>query len=131
MLCESTSHGDLEVCAMRLEVLAENTFHCDVVPLEAVDMLNQAIHLLKSSLNMGRRYEPYQAQSESNVRRRGRPKCSITEEQLIFFRGKVEIWFVNKPPSISVTTCFTCTVSRTIYYVEPSLYLHRPWFYSK
>jgi hypothetical protein len=71
MLGERTSRDDREVCAMRLEILAENAFCYDIIPLEAVDVINHAVHLLKSSLNMQRRYDPYQAQLESTVRRRG------------------------------------------------------------
>lgn len=89
MLSERTSHDDREVCAMRLEVLAENALQYDVIPLQAVDGINHAVHLLKNSLNMEIRCDPYQAQFESTVRQ-GRPKFSITEEQLIFFRGKFE-----------------------------------------
>jgi hypothetical protein len=89
MLSEMTSYDDRELCAMRLEVLAENSLTHDVIPLEVVDHINEAVQLLKRGLGMERRYEPYQAPSDGTVTRRGRPRFSITQEQLIFFKGKL------------------------------------------
>ncbi len=94
-LSQRTNYNDREVCAMRLELLAESAFSNDAIPLEAVDGINEAAHLLKSSLNIATRYNPYQAQLESNARKQGRPKYFITEEQLIFFRGKIGCCTLN------------------------------------
>ena len=59
MLTDRANPDDRELCVTRLEVLAENTLHYDGIPLEAVDGINKAVHLLKSSLNLERRHDPY------------------------------------------------------------------------
>ena len=88
MLNEKKSCNDLELCAMRLEVLAESAMGNHAIPLEAVDAINKAVHLLRSTINGVTRYDPYQAQLEHDERKRERPKYNITEDQLNFFRGK-------------------------------------------
>ena len=88
MLSKKESYTDLELCAMRLEVLAESAMGNDAIPLEAVDAINKAVHLLRRSINGVTRYDSYQAQLENDERKRGRPKYNITEDQLNFFRGK-------------------------------------------
>lgn len=88
MLNEKKSCNDLELCAMRLEVLAESAMGNDAIPLEAVDAINKAVHLLRSSMNVVTRYDPYQAQLANDERKRGRPKYNIAEDQLNFFQGK-------------------------------------------
>ena len=46
LLAETNSSDNHELCAMRLQILGENALaHLDI-PLEAVDMINNAIHLL-------------------------------------------------------------------------------------
>ena len=69
-------------------MLAESAMGNDVIPLEAVDAINKAVHLLRSSMNVVTRYDPYQAQLANDERKRGRPKYNIAEDQLNFFQGK-------------------------------------------
>lgn len=89
LLSDAPSRDSRELCAMRLEILAENSLVHQDIPLEAVDMLNKAIHTLKETFE--RLHEPYQATLDQNTRRSiGRPKYYISEEQLTFFRGKIE-----------------------------------------
>ena len=78
---------DLDLCVTRLEVLAENALSCDGIPLEVVDLLNQAVSVLKRNSRMERSHDSYQAPLLSNERNRGRPKFAITEDQLLFFKG--------------------------------------------
>ena len=54
-------HEDLELCVTRLEVLAENALSYESIPLEVVDLLNQAVNHLKRSIRNERKYESYQA----------------------------------------------------------------------
>ena len=88
MLTDTPSRDSRELCAMRLEILAENALVHQDIPLEAVDMINKAIHTLKETFE--RIHEPYQASLDQTTRSIGRPKYSISEEQLTFFRGKIE-----------------------------------------
>ena len=89
MLTDTPGRDSRELCAMRLEILAENALVHQDIPLEAVDMINKAIHTLKETFE--RIHEPYQASLDQTTRRSiGRPKYSISEEQLTFFRGKIE-----------------------------------------
>ena len=72
---------------MRLEILAEYALVHQEIPLEAVDMINKAIHTLQSTFE--RLHGPYQASlDQPTTRSIGCPKNSISEEQLTFFRGK-------------------------------------------
>ena len=41
---------DLDLCVTRVEVLAENALSCDGIPLEVVDLLNQAVNILKRTV---------------------------------------------------------------------------------
>ena len=66
MLSNKESYNDLGLCAMRLEVLAESAMSNDAIPLEALDAINKAVHLLQSSINGVTRYDPYQAQLEND-----------------------------------------------------------------
>ena len=79
-------HQDLELCVTRVEVLAESALNCEGISLE--DFLNQAVNLLKRDIPTERTYESYQAPLLQNESRRGMPKFSITEDQLLFFKGK-------------------------------------------
>ena len=44
--------------------------------------------VLRSSMNVVTRYDPYQAQLANDERKRGCPKYNIAEDQLNFFQGK-------------------------------------------
>lgn len=85
----TTNSDNHELCAIRLEILAESTLTHEDIPLEAVDLINKAIHLLCGSQDARIfDHEPYVSPSDSNIRARGRPKYYISEEQLMFFKGR-------------------------------------------
>ena len=79
---------DLQWCIMRLEVLAENALGDEAIPLEAVDLINQAVNIIKRNDGLEQSYEPYSASLVHDGRRSGRPKFQITEDQLLFFKGR-------------------------------------------
>ena len=87
-LNENKNCNDLELCAMRLEVLAESALGNDVIPPEAVDPINKVVHLLRSCVNVVTRYDQYQAQLGNDEQKQGCPKYNITEDRLNFFQGK-------------------------------------------
>ena len=86
-LLSPAPHQDLQWCIMRLEVVAENALGEEAIPLEAVDLINQAISAIKNNNQTERNYEPYSASQIHNERRPGRPKFQISEDQLSFFKG--------------------------------------------
>ncbi len=71
--------------------LFENALGDEAIPLETVDLINQAVNAIKRNNRVEQNYEPYSASLFHNERRAGRPKFHITEDQLIFFKGKVQI----------------------------------------
>ena len=86
LLQESSSGGNRELCCVRLEILAENALLVESIPLEIVDVLTQAIAALKNKNDVEKEFASYEAPAEIQGGR-GRPKFSISEEQLVFFRG--------------------------------------------
>jgi hypothetical protein len=76
----------LQMCALRLEVLAEASLATIDVPLEVADLLNSARAHIKVCDSSRSGFIPYEAPLASN-RERGRPKFVISEEQLMFFIG--------------------------------------------
>ncbi|XP_022783507.1 uncharacterized protein LOC111324260 [Stylophora pistillata] len=78
--------GDLENTVLRLEVLYEAALVNGDIPLEAVDLINQARTHLNVNLNQQEPFQGYEAPAVSEVGRRGRPNFAISEQQLLFFR---------------------------------------------
>ena len=70
MLTDVPSRDSRELCAMRLEILAENALLHQDIPLEAVDMINKAIHTLKETFE--RIHEPYQASLDQTTEKKYR-----------------------------------------------------------
>ena len=60
------ANQDLHVT--RVEVLAENPLSCDGIPLQVVDLLNQAVSILKRNSRMERSHDSYQTPLLSNER---------------------------------------------------------------
>ena len=89
-----TPHQDLQWCIMRLEVIAENSLSDEAIPLEATDLIDQAINVIKRNNGMERDYGPYSALPIHNERRPGRPKFQITEDQLLLFKGNIQIPYI-------------------------------------
>ena len=56
LLQESSSGGNRELCCVRLEILAENALLVESIPLEIVDVLNQAIATLKNKNDAEREF---------------------------------------------------------------------------
>ena len=83
ILRSNSACDDCELCVTRLEVLTENALIHERIPLDIVHMLNQAKNMLKRETGSGRKFVFY----EAPVERRGRPKFTISEEQLDFFGG--------------------------------------------
>ena len=86
LLQESSSGGNHDLCCVKLEILAENALLVESIPLEIVDVLNQAIATFKNKNDAEREFASYEAPAEMQGGR-GRPKFAISEEQLLFFRG--------------------------------------------
>lgn len=93
-LVDGTSrHADRELCVTRLKVLAESALTHESIPLDLVDLLHQAINILKKKVGLSDDFHSYAAPVESQ-RRQGRPKFVISEEQLLFFRGRYCLSYV-------------------------------------
>ena len=82
--------GNLENTVLRLEVLYEAALINGDIPLDAVDLINQARTHLNVNLHQQEPFRGYEAPAVSEAGRRGRPKFAISEKQLLFFRGKEE-----------------------------------------
>ena len=80
--------GDLENTVLRLEVLYEAALVNGDIPLDAVDLINQA-------RTQQQPFRGYEAPAVSEAGRRGRPKFAISEKQLLLFRGKEEKVFFH------------------------------------
>nr|XP_058969483.1 uncharacterized protein LOC131795899 [Pocillopora verrucosa]XP_058969484.1 uncharacterized protein LOC131795899 [Pocillopora verrucosa] len=78
--------GDLENTVLRLEVLYEAALINGDIPLDAVDLINQARTHLNVNLHQQEPFRGYEAPAVSEAGRRGRPKFAISEKQLLFFR---------------------------------------------
>jgi hypothetical protein len=89
LLRSQTQNQDLELCVTRLEVLTENALTYEDISLEVVDLLNQALNVVKRTIGIERGYDPYAASLVHDERRPGRPKFEINEDQLLFFKGKI------------------------------------------
>ena len=86
---ESTGDGrvaDEGSISLRLETLSETALLNGDIPMEVIDLLNQARQMLNKSKE-ATPYSSYTAPVIPSAGRRGRPKFDITEDQLQFFRG--------------------------------------------
>ena len=79
--------SDKQTVILRLEVLYETALINGDVPLDAIDLIDQARKQLIANQNFQQPFHSYQAPLLTGDGRRGRPKFSISEEQLLFFRG--------------------------------------------
>ena len=81
-------HGRVsDTTGVRLEVLCEAALVNGDIPLEAIDLMNEA----RRHLNETSRHQCFRGYETPVVNvggRRGRPKFSISEELLQFFRGR-------------------------------------------
>ncbi|XP_068689842.1 uncharacterized protein [Montipora foliosa] len=72
--------------SLRLTVLCEAALVNGDVSLEIIDLMDQARRLLNVALEDQRSFRGYEAKAVNKGGRRGRPKFSISEEQLVFFK---------------------------------------------
>ena len=79
--------ADQRTAILRLEVLYETALIDGDVPLDAIDLIDQARKQLVANQNFQQPFHGYQAPLLTGDGRRGRPKFSISEEQILFFRG--------------------------------------------
>ena len=70
--------------SLRLESLSEAALLNGDISLEVIDLMNQARQRLNSSVSPG--YSSYRV-PVFREGRRGRPKFQISEDQLLFFKG--------------------------------------------
>lgn len=91
ILQQSSRKEDHELCVTRLEILCENALANDDIPIQIVDILNQAKIFLQNNIHTEREFNSYEAPLERQ-QRRGRPRFVISEEQLRFFTGKYILW---------------------------------------
>ena len=115
LLSVASRRDDHELCIVRLEILGESAMTHDGIPLEAVDLLIQALNTIKSRLGheAEMNYAPYVAPTTSNDGRRGRPKFAISEEQLWFFKGLYNVmceYIYTCPQNIQLHIDYTSRV---------------------
>lgn len=77
-----------ETTGLRLEVLYETALINEDISLEAIDLINEARKHLNVTSYQQQPFRGYEAPEASEEGRRGRPKFAISEQQLLFFRGK-------------------------------------------
>ena len=75
--------SDQQTVILRLEVLYETAWINGDVPLGAIDLIDQARKQLIANENFQQPFHSYQAPLLTGDGRRGRPKFSISEEQLL------------------------------------------------
>ena len=88
-------HGSENMLRKRLTVLCEAALVNGDVSLEIIDFMDQARRLLNVALEDQRSFRGYEALAVNKGVRRGRPKFSISEEQLVFFEGSKSSCFFN------------------------------------
>ena len=81
--------------SLRLTVLCEAALVNGDVSLEIIDLMDQARRLLNVALEDQRSFRGYEAQAANKGGRRGRPNFSISEEQLVFFKGSKSSFSFN------------------------------------
>ena len=77
---------DADLLGLRLETLSEAALLNGDIPLEVIDLMNQARQLC-NNIDSSSSYRSYEAPVIREGGRRGRPKFDINEEQLRFFKG--------------------------------------------
>ena len=88
--CRCNEGDSYESVALRLEVVVESALLDETIPLDVCDLINQARQVLqKNQISCDQQStSSFEAPVLREDGRRGRPRFSISEEQLLYFKGR-------------------------------------------